>query len=115
MHKRINKRYVSKIRGSFFKLAPKLIFGGWADDFQIICLTKRYYGEKYAFFLFYFFTYQANLIIPMLLGLPLTIYSLYCYMKSSKIGDLDSIYNTLYAFSMILWSTIFVEKWKNNQ
>ena len=57
MHKRINKRYVSKIRASFFKLVPKLIKGGWADDFQIICLTKRYYGEKFAYFLFYFFTY----------------------------------------------------------
>ncbi len=57
MHKRINKRYVSKIRGSFFKLIPKLIFGGWADDFQIICLAKRYYGEKFAYFLFYFLTY----------------------------------------------------------
>ncbi len=51
----------------------------------------------------------------MVLGLPLTIYSLFCYIKSNNIGDLDSIYNTLYAFSMILWATIFVEKWKNNE
>jgi len=51
----------------------------------------------------------------MIFGLPLTIYSLFIYIKSSKIGDLDSIYNTLYAFLMIIWSTIFVKKWKNNE
>jgi len=51
----------------------------------------------------------------MIFGLPLTIYSLFVYIKSSKIGDLDSIYNTLYAFLMIIWSTIFVKKWKNNE
>ena len=51
----------------------------------------------------------------MVFGLPLTIYSLFFFIKSSNIGDLDSIYNTLYAFLMIFWSSIFVEKWKNNE
>jgi len=51
----------------------------------------------------------------MIFGLPLTIYSLFIYIKSSKIGDLDSIYNTYTQFLMIIWSTIFVKKWKNNE
>lgn len=51
----------------------------------------------------------------MIIGLPLTAFNFYNYVKSNKIGELDSIYNTIYAFSMIFWSTIFVEKWKNNE
>ena len=51
----------------------------------------------------------------MIFGLPLTVYTLFRFMISNDMGELDSIFNTLYAFIMIIWSTIFVEKWKNNE
>jgi hypothetical protein len=32
MHKKVNKKYTDGITEAFFKLFPKLIFGGWAED-----------------------------------------------------------------------------------
>lgn len=32
MHKRVNKKYANRISKAFYRLFPKLIYGGWADD-----------------------------------------------------------------------------------
>jgi hypothetical protein len=67
------------VKNYLWKLNIISIFGNWKKYLQPIHLIKKYYGEEFAFYFFFFLNYTRSLLIPTIGGIALSIYNAYVY------------------------------------
>ena len=108
-----HKDIVESLETYFDKLEVNLIRGDWEKYSQPINLIKKYYGERYAFYFFYFCTYQSHLGIVAFIGTALGIYQYYLFTNSHNMeSSIDNMMNCVYGVVLCVWSSVFVENWK---
>ena len=88
----------------------------WKKYIQPIHLLKRYNGEAFAFYYIYVMHYITLLFFPAIFGLGLFAYQMWWFARTGKMDlALDSAWNGLFGIFVSIWSTLFVESWKNKQ
>jgi len=74
-------------------------------QFSEVSSIKNYFGEKVGFYFAWMTHYTAWLLIPAIGGLAITIYQAF-------LGDVETIFLSIYALLVCVWATIFLERWK---
>jgi len=86
---------------------------------------RNYFGEKICFYFLFLSLYTKYLFFLSLIGIFVYIvqitdsyesYNIEFYSKNGfEKSNFIIIINTLYSFSVIIWSTLFLENWKKKQ
>lgn len=79
-------------------------------------MVKNYYGEKVGFEYAFLYHYQAFLIYPAVVGVLITINSIYWLAKT---GDLklafDTRWNGAFGLMVPVWGAVFKASWQRKQ
>ena len=74
---------------------------------------KNYYGEKFAFYQAFLMHYQAWLVYPTAVGLAVTGYQIWRYIKFGDMDKaLDSEANGFFGLFVAIWASLFIESWR---
>ena len=77
---------------------------------------RDYYGEKIAFYFCWIVHYTGWLMIPAVTGIIMTIIMLATREKEDGFyATFNTEWNGLYAFILVIWTTLFIESWKRKQ
>lgn len=108
-----HKEVQNSVNKYLWKLNIVSIFGNWQKYLQPIHFIKKYYGEEFAFYFFFFLNYTRSLFIPAIGGIALTLFNYYRYLDTgNKLEAIDTQYNAVYGILLAIWSSFFVERWR---
>ena len=83
---------------------------------QPIHFIKKYFGEEFAFYYYFYLTYVRALIIPAVGGIALSYYNYTEYRKTGiRDTSIDTQWNAVYGILLAIWSSVFVEEWRNKE
>lgn len=96
-------------------LILKFAFGNyWRNDMKALDYIADYFGEKKAFYITWLIHYTSWLIYPSFVGLVIYLIQIvrYFHYDMEYTDATDTILNPIYSICIAVWSTAFVESWK---
>lgn len=72
-------------------------------------------GERYAFYYFFLMTFNSFMIVPAIVGGILFLYQVSNSYDKPLPERVDTIWNAPFCILMAIWSSFFVEIWKQKE
>ncbi len=100
-----------------WRLSWGMLYKGFLKNMQPLNFIKDYYGEKFGFYFAWLIHYTGWLIPVAVIGAIFGIAMIIEGVNEEKKWDhyLASPLSILYAFVIMIWSTLFTESWKRKQ